>query len=1218
MLKRMVRGLGGPKNPAQTRTNSAPHRPFLPPSHYARAAGIGIPSVPQEPRCPGINDDTYENGFLPVSYLTGAHTSDSSMDTGEKRFSLLCRRKSSPVSRSNSNSSRAGRITGLPQLEREILPSLKDTIDRMTRPPSVVLPTSPQSPFAQDSVAPGTREPHRLFGLAAEVQSSKVAASVGSSKGPPKSALRSPTPRLHFKSDQSSSSTPAPGPSKLQKSSCLEKHNGSPVRSPTEKYQGYTRQRSTTDPGVGPLRHHSNHDSDFSTPQVKSSKQCSQIPRPSGKSIFTCRMPSVNIHQSSDRLSQDTEDEGSLASSTGNGISSGSRNMGTAVRKDTRRRVGLGLRTEPEQVSDGLSEAGRQWVSLRKANSRIRCNPTPPPTSSHGKKPHPPAKWSSISREQASVETDASNSHWRRHADLLGLVSNIAAGQSSHLLVHHNPESDYYGEDGLVMCAPRSVYIPDNQPGRSYDDSIYEEEAQVDPNPSTYSQKRSPEQTKYGHLSVTPPSPITRGVGRIGSTPRDRSASRSPIVHQPNVPMIPSALKQHSVYQSVSPNTVGYSPTRQEERALQYTVHVDLTRMPDAFEVASTASAIANRERASLGLPKSSPEHQGSEPISHTEGRLSALERAAWQESTQELSSGAEMLLRKLENQPALSYHKLNQGIAQDARTCAPIPDPTESTFSTRGVTPRYLVIQEVIQTEESFSEALELFVRLYILPLRVQNSRTWISGVPTEVSSLFDWYEDITNIHHQLLDYMRDFQKSYLDDRFAEYLRPVVSSLEVYQPYLVRLADILRKINRRLQDPEDDFGEFIRIQESASKRNRQRIEPLLRQPLDRLEKYPELFKRLLNATPKSHPDYLSTFSLYHSTDLAIRVLMEVKNREEEYTLIKQLSARIWRLPRSAQLAQRERRLLLQGALSLQPSDWKASDVPRRGLSQPTPDEFYSARLSNRSSRLVDAVNEWSTRRERSGSVASTNTGASFSSYSSASSSSSSGFSVPRTPTTPQYLSRSLPGFHHPRLPVSPTARDTADAPPVQVFVFTDLVILADPVPGNSRDEWTLHEQPGLARILEVTENPNDLDTLTLDILALKPEDVNNTINFDDVVVQQIHLKLPGHDQVTNGTRESWLAAFRSCLRSTLQLAALPGYREAHIGEVSTEMKGTVLSLLASGLPLPKSPSMQQAEYHSGEPQENARQEREQRGWWALRFHQVLQEFLHRGDAFAL
>ncbi len=85
-------------------------------------------------------------------------------------------------------------------------------------------------------------------------------------------------------------------------------------------------------------------------------------------------------------------------------------------------------------------------------------------------------------------------------------------------------------------------------------------------------------------------------------------------------------------------------------------MHVDLTRMPDAFEVASTASAVANRERASLGLPRSSPEHRGTEPTSHTERRLSALERAAWQESTQELSSGAEMLLRKLGNQVCQSF----------------------------------------------------------------------------------------------------------------------------------------------------------------------------------------------------------------------------------------------------------------------------------------------------------------------------------------------------------------------------------------------------------------------------------------------------------------------------------------------------------------------------------------------------------------------------------
>ena len=67
--------------------------------------------------------------------------------------------------------------------------------------------------------------------------------------------------------------------------------------------------------------------------------------------------------------------------------------------------------------------------------------------------------------------------------------------------------------------------------------------------------------------------------------------------------------------------------------------------------------------------------------------------------------------------------------------------------------------------------------------------------------------------------------------------------------------------------------------------------------------------------TPRSHPDHLPTFSLLHSTDLVIRVMQEVKAREEEYDYVKSLAARIAGMPPGFKLARRERRLIAQGLL---------------------------------------------------------------------------------------------------------------------------------------------------------------------------------------------------------------------------------------------------------------------------------------------------------------
>lgn len=52
-------------------------------------------------------------------------------------------------------------------------------------------------------------------------------------------------------------------------------------------------------------------------------------------------------------------------------------------------------------------------------------------------------------------------------------------------------------------------------------------------------------------------------------------------------------------------------------------------------------------------------------------------------------------------------------------------------------------------------------------------------------------------------------------------------------------------------------------------------------------------------------------------------------------------------------------------------------------------------------------------------------------------------------------------------------------------------------------------------------------------------------------------------------------------------------------------VENTIQKILASGLPMPKSPSVQLS---SGERGNVVSREREERGWWSVRFRQVLRE----------
>ncbi|KAF9523338.1 hypothetical protein CPB83DRAFT_775664, partial [Crepidotus variabilis] len=108
-----------------------------------------------------------------------------------------------------------------------------------------------------------------------------------------------------------------------------------------------------------------------------------------------------------------------------------------------------------------------------------------------------------------------------------------------------------------------------------------------------------------------------------------------------------------------------------------------------------------------------------------------------------------------------------------------------------------------------------------FILPLRHQNSRLWISGVPISICRQFDWFDDIVNLHEQIYEALCSARDTMTPatDRVSEALRWWVMKAEVYQPYLVKLGHAKDEILRTREDREPDgagadFGEFIRLRE--------------------------------------------------------------------------------------------------------------------------------------------------------------------------------------------------------------------------------------------------------------------------------------------------------------------------------------------------------------------------------------------------------------------
>ena len=232
----------------------------------------------------------------------------------------------------------------------------------------------------------------------------------------------------------------------------------------------------------------------------------------------------------------------------------------------------------------------------------------------------------------------------------------------------------------------------------------------------------------------------------------------------------------------------------------------------------------------------------------------------------------------------------------------------------------------------------------------------------------------------------------------------------------------------------------------------------------------------MLELTPKTHQDYLSTFSLSRSTDLVIKVMTEVKIREDEYNLIKRFSTRIQGLSASSQLATRDRRLLHSGPLGLVVSDRGPNSRTKRNSGSGN----RSTAESKRSSKLADNVCEWAYHVEKSGSVKSRK--------SSNSVKASTPFSSAPPPPNPaaksSWFSR-LPLRKRSRSKSSLSGKEATSAGdvlqsvvdislqciPIHAFVFNDLVLLAQSKsPSDDDPLWMLIRDVGVIKPLSIAQ----------------------------------------------------------------------------------------------------------------------------------------------------
>lgn len=135
-----------------------------------------------------------------------------------------------------------------------------------------------------------------------------------------------------------------------------------------------------------------------------------------------------------------------------------------------------------------------------------------------------------------------------------------------------------------------------------------------------------------------------------------------------------------------------------------------------------------------------------------------------------------------------------------------------------------------------------------------------------------------------------------------------------------------------------------------------------------------------------------------------------------------------------------------------------------------------------------------------------------------------------------------------------------------------------------------------------------------LDLLPLKQTDLQSGMIPDDRNIITVRLS-PSSRSVKEETG-SMQDALRRCYAHTLRSLSFPSHSGQYLPhgphvDIEQDTQKSVMSILNSGLPLPKSPSIQLADpgrAGTADPLNDHDKEREERGWWALRFQQVLRE----------
>ncbi|KAF9449227.1 hypothetical protein P691DRAFT_667934, partial [Macrolepiota fuliginosa MF-IS2] len=317
------------------------------------------------------------------------------------------------------------------------------------------------------------------------------------------------------------------------------------------------------------------------------------------------------------------------------------------------------------------------------------------------------------------------------------------------------------------------------------------------------------------------------------------------------------------------------------------------------------------------------------------------------------------------------------------------------------------------------------------------------------------------------------------------------------------------------------------------------------------------------------------------SIELVVDAMKTVKREEEDHRTLSALLGRFRGSRSMTYLADRKRALLWHGSVVLRRMAMINEDRQQTSGEQ---------RDTSRIRRLSRAITAWDAREAKD--TCHDGSQDSISSYGSTS-------SYPNSSDDP------LNDFPNPpTLPIAGYA-----------VVLSDLVLIGECVSGTS-GYYNLIDDLGLVRIFStedygeetsileynIVTNTVGAATATLEVIPVDSAESNlgeMTPRIERLHISLLDLALGA--STSSDLNRDWLSALRYSANYTIQIWCRPW--KAHKGGDDTAQ--VLASLVGSGLPLPRSPSGLIPHSNSREGGASI-QEREERGWWSICFHQVM------------